>query len=80
MNGKKLSEYGQELMEEKGVMMETVIVFVILLAIVGAVIFYLKKERKNGARCIGCPSAGQCSRGACISQQEGHDEEKPGTI
>lgn len=32
----------------------------ILLIIVGAAIAYIVKEKKRGARCIGCPAAGNC--------------------
>lgn len=37
------------------------IVAVIALA-VGAAITYIVKEKKKGTVCIGCPSAGTCSR------------------
>ncbi len=33
----------------------------ILVIIIGAAIAYMIKEKKKGTRCIGCPSAGQCS-------------------
>ena len=32
----------------------------ILLMIVGAAILYIVKKKKSGARCIGCPSGGNC--------------------
>ena len=43
--------------------MESLIVVVILLAILIPVIRYVYKEKKRGVKCIGCPYAGQCSKG-----------------
>lgn len=45
--------------------MENVIVFGILLVIVGAAVLYIRKEKKKGSRCIGCPSSGYCSGKGC---------------
>lgn len=36
----------------------------ILLAIVGGAILYIRKEKKKGATCIGCPAGGNCT-GKC---------------
>ncbi len=44
--------------------MKTLIALVIVVAIVGAAICYIVKEKKKGTRCIGCPNAGKCA-GAC---------------
>ena len=42
------------------------IVVAILVAVVGFAIGYIVKANKNGAKCIGCPSAGSCgSNTAC---------------
>ena len=41
--------------------MANVIVIGILLVLVGVALVYIKKEKKRGAKCIGCPSAGCCS-------------------
>ncbi|MCQ2508671.1 MAG: FeoB-associated Cys-rich membrane protein [Dorea sp.] len=35
----------------------------ILLLLVGSALFYIRKEKKKGVRCIGCPNAGKCSCG-----------------
>ncbi|MBQ7797335.1 MAG: FeoB-associated Cys-rich membrane protein [Lachnospiraceae bacterium] len=46
------------------------IVIAILLLIVGAAIFYIRKEKERGATCIGCPHAGECAKkrqGGCDS-------------
>ena len=39
----------------------------ILLVILGAAVIYIVKAKKNGAKCIGCPSSGNCGgcRGTC---------------
>ena len=37
------------------------IIIVILVAIAAAIIFYLIRQKKRGAVCIGCPHAKQCS-------------------
>lgn len=33
----------------------------IILVLVGAAIAYIRKEKKKGVRCIGCPAGGTCS-------------------
>lgn len=45
--------------------MENLIVAGILVCLVGAVIFYLWKAKKNGRKCIGCPAAGGCPHSGC---------------
>ena len=37
------------------------IIAAILLAIVGAAVYYVVKAKKSGAKCIGCPVEGGCS-------------------
>ncbi len=49
------------------------IVIAILLVIVGGAIAYIRKQKKNGAACIGCPHAGACAKrreGSCDSHVE----------
>lgn len=46
--------------------MENVIIIIILIAIVSGVVWYLIREKKSGAACIGCPYAKQCG-GKCNS-------------
>lgn len=36
------------------------ITLAVILLIVGAAIVYIRKEKKKGTVCIGCPSAGTC--------------------
>lgn len=41
--------------------MADIIIALIVLAVVGAAVMYIVKEKKKGTRCIGCPSAGACA-------------------
>ncbi len=45
--------------------MEDFIVIGILALIVGAIIFYLVREKKKGVKCIGCPYAKGCASKSC---------------
>ena len=42
-----------------------IIIAVVLLILVGAAVHYIRKEKKKGTVCIGCPDAGHCSRKTC---------------
>lgn len=44
-------------------MIENVIITAILVVLIGMAIAYIIKEKKNGAKCIGCSAGGSCSRG-----------------
>ncbi|MDD6400465.1 MAG: FeoB-associated Cys-rich membrane protein [Lachnospiraceae bacterium] len=48
--------------------MEDIIILILLIIIVGLAVRYIKKEKKKGIRCIGCPMAGSCSRG-CMAKE-----------
>ena len=51
------------------------IVMVILVLIVGAAVTYIRKEKKKGVKCIGCPDGGTCGkahRGGCSGVGDGH--------
>ena len=37
-----------------------IVIIAVIVAIVGFVIWYLRREKKRGAKCIGCPSGGNC--------------------
>lgn len=45
--------------------MENVIVVLILALILGLAIRRIRREKKRGARCVGCPCSGTCSAGKC---------------
>lgn len=53
-----------------------VIVIAIVAVVIGAICFYLYRQKKNGAKCIGCPYSKECSGncGGCKTAQK--DEEK----
>lgn len=42
--------------------MADMIVIAILLILVGSAVAYIRKEKKRGAVCIGCPHAGACAK------------------
>ena len=43
--------------------MKNIVVVIIIAVIIGLAIGYIIREKKKGARCIGCPSGGKCSCG-----------------
>ena len=42
------------------------IIIAVVVVIVGLAAWYIRKSRKSGRKCIGCPDSGSCS-GACGS-------------
>lgn len=42
--------------------MTDIIVALVVLVIVGAALLYIRKEKKRGVACIGCPAAGACGK------------------
>ena len=57
--------------------MADLILTAILIGVVGCAIRYIRKEKKRGVHCIGCPSAGTCAKrrqaesgGCCGSHTE----------
>lgn len=57
--------------------MENIIVIVVLLIIIGAAIMYIRKEKKKGTKCIGCPAAGICQKQNCANSKS--DKKAPTT-
>ena len=45
--------------------MVNIIVFLILALIVSAAVCYIRREKKRGVRCVGCPYSGTCLAGNC---------------
>ncbi len=39
-------------------MLENIIISVVLVLVVGAAVLYIRKEKKKGRKCIGCPYSG----------------------
>ncbi|MFI3226000.1 MAG: FeoB-associated Cys-rich membrane protein [Clostridia bacterium] len=50
--------------------MDTIIVIAIIVAIIGFAMWYIIKEKKAGAKCIGCSYSKECSKSNCPSQQQ----------
>ena len=52
--------------------MVDLIAFAVIAAAVGLAAGYIYKEKKRGAKCIGCPDAGSCSGncGSCSGCQK----------
>ena len=53
--------------------MENVIVIVVVAAIVAGVIFYLRRAKKRGVTCVGCPYAKSCGGNCHQPPQESSD-------
>lgn len=41
------------------------IIIGILVIVIGAAILYIRKAKKSGAKCIGCPDGGSCAAKNC---------------
>lgn len=41
--------------------MDNLIIILLVAAIIGIAIFYIIRSKKNGAKCVGCPYAKECS-------------------
>lgn len=58
--------------------MADIIAIAVLLILIGAAAWYVHRERRRGAKCIGCPSGCSCSskaRGSCRGcGHHGHSE------
>jgi hypothetical protein len=49
--------------------MKNIILIAILIFIVGSILFYLFKAKKQGQTCIGCPYAKECGKKGCKSSK-----------
>ena len=49
--------------------MENYIIIAIVVGIIGGIIAYLRRAKKRGEKCIGCPYAKQCG-GKCGSDND----------
>lgn len=41
--------------------MADLMIVLVIVAIISIALYYIKKEKKRGIKCIGCPFAQQCS-------------------
>ena len=46
-------------------MTSDIIIIVILALVLGGALWCMKKEKKKGVNCIGCPDAGTCQKKSC---------------
>ena len=40
--------------------MENFIIVVIVAAVIGSALWYIRREKRRGRKCVGCPCAGNC--------------------
>ncbi len=45
--------------------MTDIVLGIIIIVIVGLAVAYIRKEKKRGVKCIGCPHAGTCAKKNC---------------
>ncbi len=43
-------------------MVADMIVLLVIIILVAAAVVYMRKEKKRGVKCIGCPHAGECAK------------------
>ena len=55
--------------------MKDIVIILIIAAIIGLAVLYIRKEKKSGKKCVGCPCAGSCS-GSCSSCNLAENPEK----
>ena len=54
--------------------MTDLILVLIIAAIVGGAIAYIRKAKKSGVRCVGCPDGGKCT-GNCSGCNTSNDSD-----
>ena len=42
--------------------MVDIVVTLVLVLLLGGALWYIRKEKKRGVACIGCPAAGTCAK------------------
>ena len=50
--------------------MSDAIIIVAIVAIIGGAAYYIYRQKKSGAKCVGCPYAKSCG-GACTCSDKG---------
>ena len=54
--------------------MTDIIIILVLMLWIGGAIAYIRKKKKQGVKCVGCPYAESCAKrtaGACSAKKEG---------
>lgn len=46
-------------------MIENIIAILVIAAIASGAAFYIYKQKKHGAHCIGCPYSKECGKSSC---------------
>jgi len=50
------------------------VLVLIIIVIVGSALAYIRREKKRGVRCVGCPDGGTCG-GNCSNCASGDDND-----
>ncbi|MBQ6874290.1 MAG: FeoB-associated Cys-rich membrane protein [Clostridia bacterium] len=45
--------------------MENTLIILVLVLIIGVALAYVYREKKKGAKCVGCPYSKECSKKNC---------------
>lgn len=53
--------------------MENIVIIALVVLIVGAAACYIRRKRKQGAKCIGCPFGSSCPGNGCSGCSGGAD-------
>ena len=51
-------------------MIKDIIIIAVILVIITSAAFYIIKQKKSGAKCIGCPYAKQCGKTSCSCKKD----------
>lgn len=49
--------------------MQNLMLIIVIAAVLGAVVWYLRWEKKRGKTCVGCPYGGCCGKDSCCSRK-----------
>ncbi len=50
--------------------MSDIIVIAIVVLVVGAAVAYILRQKKQGAKCIGCPYSKECGSKSCTCSEQ----------
>lgn len=49
--------------------MENIILILVIFVILGAAVLNLRREKKRGKACVGCPYGGCCGKNGCCGEK-----------
>ena len=55
--------------------MINVVITGIIIVVIGTAVIYIRKQKKKGVRCIGCPDGRTCSRN-CAGDSSSNDKKE----